>query len=795
MTTTGGNSATCTSIVTVEDKIAPVLTCPNDTIVSCSANLMDLDQFGSATVVDNCPVNLGNIMSTFTTDLNVCLLGIINRSFTVSDGSNSATCVQEVTVIQDPAFTMANITCPPMEVTLDGCIDLGNIFAGTVDITLPPVPCVMITVDSTLVDLSPATSGVCVDTFLKTFTILDECTSNSFLCQQTIILDDGEGPVITCSDVVAFLPMGSTDCEIFIDLPVMIIDSCQMNPTGTNDSEFADNNNIANAAGTYPGGVTPVTITATDPCGNTSMCDYTVTVVDTFASILSCEKIIESIQANQLGVVTINQASVVIDSNCPDDSFMLSFSATDNSVDQFLVDCADAANTGGIVPGGYTVYLYAGTTLLDSCNNLLQVLDGASHCTSPLVGDIVGRIFTETDDMLPEVMVELDGLTLNDELMTVADGFYAFENLPLGQTYRVTPTRDGDDKNGISTLDLVIMQRHILGLQKLDTPYKIIAADINNDNKVNGIDLIELRKLILGLYAEYPLSNSWRMVDADYDFVDSSNPFATDIPEEYVVRGLEVDRIIDFIGVKVGDVNGSARTNFTGDVVDNRSNNNINLWVPEVSYNGGSVTEIVVSADQLSNVVGFQYALSIDTDIAEVLEFTPLMDGLTLANVNLQQLADGYINFSWVANPDLESMEAGELFSLTVRIHKDSEIEDFLSLDDDRLMAEAYTDTEIKKITLESVAQLEQEEVVLYQNIPNPWSASTEIRYSLPESSRVLFNLYDVNGKVVKTTEYTGEQGMNSLYLEKGDMPGGGIYFYEVITGSTILKQKMLHIK
>ena len=38
--------------------------------------------------------------------------------------------------------------------------------------------------------------------------------------------------------------------------------------------------------------------------------------------------------------------------------------------------------------------------------------------------------------------------------------------------------------NGVSTLDLVMMQRHILGVAPFHNAYKMVAADVNNDSKV-----------------------------------------------------------------------------------------------------------------------------------------------------------------------------------------------------------------------------------------------------------------------------------------------------------------------
>ena len=68
--------------------------------------------------------------------------------------------------------------------------------------------------------------------------------------------------------------------------------------------------------------------------------------------------------------------------------------------------------------------------------------------------------------------------------------------------------------NGVSTLDLVKIQRHILGLEELNSPYKLIAADVNADNEIKASDLTELRKLILGIITDLPTNESWRFVES-----------------------------------------------------------------------------------------------------------------------------------------------------------------------------------------------------------------------------------------------------------------------------------------
>src|SRR5690606_35811595 len=110
--------------------------------------------------------------------------------------------------------------------------------------------------------------------------------------------------------------------------------------------------------------------------------------------------------------------------------------------------------------------------------------------------------------------------------------------------------------NGVSTLDLVLIQRHILDMQKLDSPYKVIAADVNDDRKINSVDLVELRKVILGTSEEFT-NKSWRFPVAT-QIININNAF----PYNEVIDLLVSTDVDDqnFVAVKIGDVNGTAST-------------------------------------------------------------------------------------------------------------------------------------------------------------------------------------------------------------------------------------------
>jgi hypothetical protein len=125
----------------------------------------------------------------------------------------------------------------------------------------------------------------------------------------------------------------------------------------------------------------------------------------------------------------------------------------------------------------------------------------------------------------------------------------------------VTPTKDNDPLNGVSTFDLVLINKHILGLEPLNSPYKMIAADANNSRSITTFDIVELRKLILGIYTELPNNTSWRFVDENYQFPNPVESVPGYLPGNVSVADLQASHLDDdFVAVKVGDVNGNVVT-------------------------------------------------------------------------------------------------------------------------------------------------------------------------------------------------------------------------------------------
>ncbi|MBN2174166.1 MAG: T9SS type A sorting domain-containing protein [Bacteroidales bacterium] len=80
------------------------------------------------------------------------------------------------------------------------------------------------------------------------------------------------------------------------------------------------------------------------------------------------------------------------------------------------------------------------------------------------------------------------------------------------------------------------------------------------------------------------------------------------------------------------------------------------------------------------------------------------------------------------------------------------------------------------------------------QNAPNPFGASTDINFSLDKNERVQINLYDLQGKHIKTA-YNQVMGAGEHTAKiDGLNLSNGIYLYTLRAGDKLVSNKMLHL-
>jgi len=83
----------------------------------------------------------------------------------------------------------------------------------------------------------------------------------------------------------------------------------------------------------------------------------------------------------------------------------------------------------------------------------------------------------------------------------------------------------------------------------------------------------------------------------------------------------------------------------------------------------------------------------------------------------------------------------------------------------------------------------------LFQNYPNPFHSLTTISYQLPVTSHVRLNVYDLQGKMIKTlVDKKQSAGNYDLIFDGAGLPAG-IYYYQLTDEKRVSVKKMLLIK
>jgi hypothetical protein len=425
---------------------------------------------------------------------------------------------------------------------------------------------------------------------------------------------------------------------------------------------------------------------------------------------------------------------------------------------------------------------------------VILVQDNQNACSASVLGHISGAISTEDAEAMEGVEVELSGGQFM-AMQTKADGNYNFEELERGFDYTITPNHDLDYLNGLSTFDLVLMTKHALGLQPLDSPYKRIAADVNNDHKITAQDALAMRRILLHITDEFEYNTSWRFIPADYVFPDPEDPWKEAFPEVANINALPADLDgQDFIALKIGDIDLNAKANALS-AEQRNANGQFLLQVDAADLQAGEVYRIPFRAEELQWIQGYQMTLQLEQAALELVDIEYGLAGVD--NFGFRYLDEGLITSSWhqIGNTDTEGSPV--LFTLVVRALENGRLEDALSLSNRLTTAEAYhRDNSLLDLGIDFVAgETVMAGFELEQNAPNPFRESTTIGFYLPEASSTSLKVYDLSGRVLRMIKQDLPAGKHQIVLQRTDLAGNGLLYYTLTAGAYSATKKMILVE
>jgi len=792
---TSGNVTECMVEVQVTDKLAPtVAQALPDITISCEFgyDLDDLSQFGTyvtdaalandiiindpnytapdfiagqdGVIDEGCPESL--VITESATEDIYCGQGEITRTFTFTDCSGNVGGAVQTIFIQDAdPFEEADISWPD-DFTFTSCVgvNLDPSVTGAPSFITDNCNLVMFSYSDKVYD-NPNSGCPNIE---REWTVIDWCTyvPNSgntdgiYFYLQNIKVTNNVAPTILTSTNDTLVCANEIDCLGDFSFNIIAEDDCtdqedlqysfelDLNGDGTIDiTNFANSfvyNNVDQ-------GFHILNWYAEDRCGNIAHEQINIEVRDCQAPTPVCLNGLSAALVPGMGMVEIWATDFEASSydNCTafvDLVWSFSSDTTDNLV-TFV--CEDV----GIQVIQMWLTDEAGNQAY--CETFVDIQDNSNECPNQRVSvSLAGQIETEQEGPVLGVEVFLD-LGEEEMMLTTNDqGSYLFEDLDSEHDYMIAPEMGGEALDGVSTLDLVKIQRHILGLEDLDSPFKIIAGDINNSGSVTGIDIVELRKLILGIYSDFPSNDIWNFVKEEQVFPDPTHPFPYD--HQIAYYNVEEDAMYgNFIAVKTGDVTGDNGYNLMNTEADVRSE--VELNITKVLEPDGTFKYAVRSESDL-DIYGLQ--LTMDVQAESITLEAGILD---IKEVNYVQDYSG-LKLSYNSSESI-SMDEGVLFYVIAE-----EELSVIRFNSDRVKAEVY-DENLETYNLHGI-YLKESAANIVQNIPNPFSETTTIHFELELNERVELMFYSIDGRMLNSEVIDGQRGHNMHIVSREDFVG-----------------------
>jgi hypothetical protein len=419
------------------------------------------------------------------------------------------------------------------------------------------------------------------------------------------------------------------------------------------------------------------------------------------------------------------------------------------------------------------------------CTVVISVQDENEVCTTCTQNrlEIEGIIRDRVSRPMSNVSVNIfiDDVPSGVEF-TIVDGKFEFADLSFSTNYKVQPYKNDDTPNGVTTLDLILLQRHLLLLNEITNPYTLLAADINRDGQVTTLDLLFMQQLILNRRETWPNGNtSWRFIPAGFPLTDISAA----IPDAYTYFNLIACQFgQDFIGVKVGDLNASA--NPSGSLVPETGQGR-GAWPLRVSNTAlqtGELYRIPVTVDDLAQLSGLSFKLAFAPTQMTVVEVEPGLIGA--AQMNTAHVGRGIVHALWVAGADAPA-EGAPLFTLVVSANADVSVSDLLRMEA-QAQSVAY-DQQLKPYDLSLVFSEGQTELLLLNNVPDPFHEATQIGFYLPQAGPYTLEVTDVTGKRHYTYRAQANAGYHQVTVDAAQLPTGLLYYTLQFEGKHITRK------
>lgn len=439
------------------------------------------------------------------------------------------------------------------------------------------------------------------------------------------------------------------------------------------------------------------------------------------------------------------------------------------------ITCVDWINDNEIVdPLGNIIYG------IGYCNGCITIIQPYFSITGKVIYYDLSRPVKDATITLLNT-----GTTQTDET-----GLYSFTHMVPGP-YILTASRTADDA-GVSVADVIKIRRHIAQVESFDSPFKMIAADVNLDTRVSVADVVLIRRYIT-LLGTLP-SGNWTFIDSSYA-ISMNNWFIA--PRKLSLAIVNHDIVASIlVGVRMGDVN---NTWTQQKLFAKPTTAVVALKVEDTYGRPGDLVTIPVTLASAEELAGLELHLTYD------------QRALTFVNASSDVLKDITVNGAggavhliwedftsprsvtgWQTVVNLKFMVQGAFSGSSEIAFSDAEIAD--------ASGATYTvERSGGHLLYGTPSSALPTDYALEQNSPNPFNPTTTIRAAMKEAGPYSLAIYNVMGQKIRDFSGQGAAGILEFVWDgrndAGETVASGIYLYRFAAGTFNQTRKMVLVK
>lgn len=337
--------------------------------------------------------------------------------------------------------------------------------------------------------------------------------------------------------------------------------------------------------------------------------------------------------------------------------------------------------------------------------------------------------------------------------LTNASGYYQFNNPEPGAFNLDALTNK--PWGPANATDALFVLKHFTGVSLL-SGLKLTAADVDGSSYVNASDALIVMKRFVGLQSSYPVGN-WVFEHPAVTITGVTN-----------ITG-------DFKGICYGDVDGSYVPGF------GKPQPTLFLVNQGVqTLDQYQIVSVPVRVKQAMSPAAMSLIMNYPGSDIQILGVEAAYDNQSL----VYNAVNNELRIAWCTLQPKALKVDDVLFTITLKLNAAAAADLAFQLDAESNVADFHGVTLMEKTLAMPTLVNSGQGFTLSQNMPNPFSGSTQITYTLPEGSYVKLELLNVVGQQIAVLEEGQQTSGSHTYTMSGNSLADGVYFYRMLVNS-----------